>query len=309
MINLPNIDLQKRLPIIIGVVLAFVSVIIANSYIRQREQELIEIARRQAEKQLAIEKVLVASQDIDKGARIEANMVEYAEIPVDYIQPRATDSTERIVDKITLAPIARGEQILLNKLGVPEEIRDTGSLSFRTPPGKRAILIPVDNISSVGGMIKPSDHVDILGVIPQTQEVEGQTVTQNITVPLFQNVLVLAVGQETESTRTGSKSAGEVNSITVALFPQEAIIVAFVQEQGRLRFTLRSPADKEIVAVQPADWNALFNLLFPDMIRQLQAQPLKLEDDKKEEAQIKIDSAPEVEIYRGTKKEVVPLLY
>jgi pilus assembly protein CpaB len=264
---------------------------------------MMALVRAQAQKKLEMEKVVVAKKDIPRGVSIEERMVTFKEVPIDYIQPRAARSIGRVVDKIAIAPISKGEQILLNKLTTSTQ--DFSSLSYRTPPGKRAILIPVDDVSSVGGMIKPDDYVDILGVIPQTQEIEGEKVTQYFTVPLFQKVLVLAVGRETVTSRTGTKKSGSgVKSITVALSPQEATLIAFVQEHGKIRFILRSPEDKDVVQVEPASWETLFKYLFPNYkLQKVEPEP------KEEKKEVKKPSTPEVEIYRGTQKEVVPLLY
>lgn len=324
--------MQKRLPIIIAAIVGLVAMIFGNSYLSQREKEVAERAR--ILKEGKVEEVVVARDEIEKGAIIEERMVGLEKIPGKSIQPRATNSLDRIVGKISLAPFSKGEQILLNK--VTSSVQEFTSLAYRTPPGKRAITLPVDSISSVGGMIKPSDYVDILGVVPQVTQVEDKQITQYAIVPLFQKVLVLAVGADLG---TGVAAAGKdktgrseervsANTITIALSLQEATMLAFVQEQGKLRFVLRSPADADIPAIQPANWDSLFVHLFPEahrlMQQQIEAQrktkkradqaavsgiPLALQpqlvtEDDEEPA---LPPPPEVEIYRGTQREVIPL--
>lgn len=296
--NLPNIDIQKRLPLIIAVVLGLVAVIFANSYLKQREQEIAARARSREK----VAQIVVAKEDIPRGAHIERRMVALQKMPEQSIQPRATSSIERVIDKITIAPISEGEQILLNKLASSAQAFD--SLSYHTPPGKRAITIPVDNISSVGGMIRPSDYVDILGVVPEiVKTLDGEQVTRYATVPLFQKVLVLAVGSSLKGAPAVQTKRGErspvANTITIALSPQETTMIAFVQEQGKLRFILRSPADTEVSQVYPANWDTLFMYLFPERQKMLEAMT-------QQEPQ-KIEAPPEVEIYRGTRRELVPL--
>lgn len=295
--------MQKRLPLIIALVLGIIAVLMANVYLRQREVDLAARARARAGKQEQVGRILIAKQAIPRGTRIIESMIDFKDVPESFIQPHATRSVDRVVDKIAMADISKDEQILLNK--VASELTDLSSLSSRTPPGKRAITIPVDNISSVGGMIRANDYVDVLGVIPQTGEVEGKKVTQYVTVPLFQKVLVLAVGSDVgtgASRRDKEDKTTAVNTITIALSPEEATMIAFVQEQGKLRFILRSPGDTQVHPVKPASWDTLFMYLFPELRNQLDAVQQQEPPPDVPEPQV-----PEVEIYRGTTREVVPL--
>lgn len=301
---LPNINvlqakLQKKLPLIISLALGLAAMLAANAYIKGREKQLQLMEQRQ-KKQAQLGRVLVAKEDIPQGDQIEEKMMVLKELPLEGIQPRTTDSPERLIGKVVIAPIDKGEQISLTKLASSVKEIGVGGLSGRTPPGKRAITIPVDVVSSVGGMIRPNDYVDILGAIPDTQEVEGQKVTQYITVPLFQKVLILAVGSDLGGSRAQSAKGEEKTSsstLTIALSPQEATMAAFVQEQGKLRFILRSPTDPDVSPAQPTSWGTLFAYLFP------QSQPsnnLVVET-------VAEKPAPQVEIYRGTELQVVPL--
>jgi pilus assembly protein CpaB len=243
--------------------------------------------------------VLVANQDIPQGARIDSDMFEVMTAPSQNVPPQVASSLSQVVGKTAGVPIARGEPIMLNNLTAARQTQAT-SLATATPIGKRAITIPVDNISSVGGMIKPGNYVDIICTIPtpvQTQE--GKQTTQDVILPLFQNVLVLAVGEklsaEEMDMRTKEKESSVVAPIiTLALSPNEANIIAFVQEQGKIRLILRSPADAQIQAVQPISWDTLFQYFVPPEERGKQT----IRQEKPQEL---------IEIYRGLNREMVPL--
>ena len=77
--------------------------------------------------------------------------------------------------------------------------------------------------------------------------------------------------------------------ITLALSVHEANLVAFVQEQGRIRLILRSPGDTQVQPVAPASWDTLFRTVMPQAFTQPQEAP---KPQKK------------VEIYRGLQKEI-----
>jgi len=188
------------------------------------------------------------------------------------------------------------------------------SLAMATPVGKRAVSITVDSNSSLMGMIRPGDYVDVIGVIPvPALTADGKQATQAAVMPLFQNILVLAVGRDLGASAyagdsryrkegdTSSSSSGSL--ITLALSPQEASLVAFAQDQSKIRLTLRSPADSRIEQVQPATWDTLLQYAIPQL-NQAKGQTA--------EQQVVTPALPkekpkEVEVYRGLKKEVITL--
>lgn len=294
---------------VIGIALALISLVIINFYIEQERQNIKNKAKEVIEQirtnQAA---VLVAKSDIPKGAVIESNLLEATIVPNQYVQPQAVTSIDRIAGMVAIASISQGEQITLSKLS-RQNTASASSLAMATPIGKRAITISVDNLSALVGMIKPGDYVDVISMLPvPTQTPDGKTVTEVVTVPLFQNVLILAVGQDTtapvaaETSRYSKEERKEIPSlITLALTPQEVNFIAFVQEQGKLRLVLRSPADSQIQPVQPASWETIFRYVMPQMpqAQQQGAAGQALEQKKKPTSY--------VEVYRGMSKESIPL--
>lgn len=285
---LPKITLPKKyLPLIVAIASGLLAVFLINIYITQQTEEA---KKREAARQKNLVSVMVAKVDIPAGTTIKENMVKEEIINKSLTQPRVATSMDRVVDRIAIAPIAKGEQILLNKVTLSG--MET-SLSSKVPKGKRAITIPVDNISSVGGMIRPGDHVDIVGLVPiPGLGAEGKA--QMTSLPLFQDVTILAVGQEYTSipgAQKGEKALSPI--ITLALPPEQANLVAFVLEQGKIRLILRSPEDAQVQPATPATWDALFRMVMPERFVQAPVEPPK---PKKQ-----------VEIYRGLQKEVKAL--
>jgi len=297
---------KRRIILIIGIVLAMVAVIMVNIYVAQQREIIKEQAKRElVQIQSNQGAVLVAKEDIPKGTVIDGNLLETAIVPNQYVQPQAATSLDRISGMITIIPISKGEQIILSKLS-NQQTQGGGSLAMATPVGKRAITITVDNVSSLVGMIKPGDYVDVIGMLPiPVQTPDGNATQQVAVVPLFQNVLILAVGQETGMPQGApggryarEEKGGEIPSlITIALSPQEANLIAFVQEQGKIRLILRSPADSQIQSVQPASWETLFKYMMPQEVREA----------GKAEAIEEPSQTGYVEIYRGLNKEKIPL--
>ena len=93
---------------------------------------------------------------------------------------------------------------------------------------------------------------------------------------MFQNVLVLSVGtrvrgaseKESASRRKAVESAPKEDAaplITLSLSPEEANILAFVKEQGKIQLILRSPGDAQTKPVQPTSWATVLKYLFPQI--------------------------------------------
>jgi len=281
--------MKKYLPLIVSAIFGVIAALLAYNMVKKQAEE---VKSRIIENQKNLSTVVVAKQDIPAGATIAENMVEEITVNTAMLQPRAATSIDRVVNKVTLAPISKDEQILLNKLALTgQEL----SLSAKVPPGKRAITIPVDNIASVGGMIRPGDHVDIVGIVPIPMVgPDGKQVNQMTYLPLFQNVLVLAVGQDFANTLASQKQVTSSPIITFALSPQEANLIAFVQEQGKIRLILRSPQDAQIQPATPATWDTLLKTVMPQAFQE--SQPQKTEQ--------RSGSRRQVEIIRGLEREV-----
>ncbi|MDP2928219.1 MAG: Flp pilus assembly protein CpaB [Candidatus Omnitrophota bacterium] len=295
---------KQKLILISGVVLGIMAIVMTKMYLDQQQQALQEKAKAAiASMQSNQTAVLVAKQDIPQGSVIGAGMFNTSIVPNKFVQPQAVTSLDRIAGMITVAPISKGEQISLSKL-MNERKSDSGGLAGATPSGKRAISIVADSIASLSGMVKPGDYVDVLAILQiPIQGQDGKVTGQTAVIPLFQNVLVLAVGQNIGgmASSTGryvenaSASSGGGNAlITLALGPQEANLVAFVQEQGKMRLVMRSPADAKIEPMAPASWDSLFQYIMPP------------KQEVKPDIPV-VDTNEYVEVLRGLTKEKVPL--
>lgn len=300
---------QRIIILAVAVLLGIVALFMVKAYLDQREQAIIASANKALEtaKEEKISNqvtVFVAKQNIPSGATISSNMLDPKIASTQQVKPSVIVSLDKIVGMTAMVNIAKNELITADKLSAPgKESQQTG-LSQLTPPGKRAITINVDNISGLVGMIKPGDYVDVLTTLPlPVKTPDGKQATQVVTLPLFQNISVLAVGQEIGTTiaqderykkKETSAKAEAAPLITLALSPQEASLLAFAQEQGKIRLVLRSPVDSKTQPIQPATWDTFFQYITP---------PEQLE----KEAKAKQQQGPTVEIYRGLNKEQVPL--
>ncbi len=119
------------------------------------------------------------------------------------------------------------------------ERRRSDGLAGQIGSGNRAISISVDATSSVTGLIKPDDRVDIIGTF-RFPEMKGDKSLDVITMTILQSVRIIATGKNMGlgSSSTLKKSRG-YNTVTLELSPKEAEMIIFATQKGRLVLSLR----------------------------------------------------------------------
>lgn len=164
------------------------------------------------------------------------------------------------------------------------------SFSLRTPPGKRAVTINIDSLSAVGGLINPGDYVDIVGQL----NVPNDQGAQEVISVLFQSIQVLAIGSNFNSATSSvqvydaQQRAGSLY-VTLALDPEEAGLLIFARNKGKLQLSLRSPQEKGIKNVQVASWGALSDFVLQKQGTELSVPKPKVVEGSKKTDAIKLD--------------------
>lgn len=293
---------QRLIFLVVGVTLGLIAVVMVNVYIK----DAAENAKRQAAKTLEKMRqnqavVLVAKQDIPPNTPIQGAMLETAIVPREYVQPQAATSLDSVNGMVTVAPISRGEQVSFTKLSSVSQQVKKRDLATVTPVGKRAVAVTAENISDVIGLINPGDSVDLIAVLSTPKKAaDGKITMQQTITPVFQNVLVLAVGQDTETRITAQaktlRDKDRSAQITVALEPNEANILTFLQEQGKIRIVLRSSQDTQITFSEPITWESVFERI----------PSLRPPEEEKPKPVVVVEEET-VEIYRGLNKEKIVL--
>ncbi len=216
--------------------------------------------------------VLKAKRDIKEMETINETLMDFEPIPKRFLEPAAVffeakeDQKEAITSKknlsgtVAVVPIKKGEQITYNKLMEPG--MRTG-LSPQITPGKRAISVPVNEVSGVSKLVKPGDRVDMIAVISM-----GQGAANKVARTILQDVVVLAVGRSVTNNvartveldqYTGKEKvrnlAEDPNfaSVTLEVEPAQAQAMALVLAAGdnQLSLSLRNNDDTDRVQVEP----------------------------------------------------------
>lgn len=228
--------MKKKLVVAVG--LALIAVVSLWLYSRSLEQETAGGQKVT---------VLVAGEDIPAGGRVTKAALALRDVPEAYVHPAAIRKGEenQIIGRPVANKISQGQPLLWSDF----ELQRTAAsrrLSAAVQKGQRAITIPVDASGSLAGMLRPGDHVDILGTFARNQGTDWSTVT------LLQNVLVIATGDErgaVENEEPAHPGSGPrtFSNITVAVDLEEAELLVFSMQRGPINVALRSQDDIESV--------------------------------------------------------------
>ena len=139
--------------------------------------------------------------------------------------------------------------------------KERTGLPAQTRSGWRAVSIPVSSVTSVSGLIRPNNFVDVIGTF-HFPDSRGDSSLDTVTMTILQRVKVLATGTDIGyAQQNGSQSSSmsrSYSTVTLELTPKEVEMIIFAQQKGSLTLTLRSFEDPNITSdVQSVDWSYL----------------------------------------------------
>lgn len=198
------------------------------------------VAPEQARASVETVQVVVAQASVPPRTVLGRNVIALRPFPKAYLPKGAMTSLDGAVGKVTVAPLATGEVVLASHLASAES---KVALAYHVPAGKRAITIPVNEVTGVAGFIQPGDHVDVVAVLGGDQAGGGAATPRRAQL-LTQDALVLAVGQRQDSdAQTATGNLTGYTSLTLALSPQDALRLSLAAAEGSILATLRPAAD------------------------------------------------------------------
>jgi pilus assembly protein CpaB len=192
--------------------------------------------------------VLIATQDIPLGTAVTEAMLGQRDLPRSYVEDRHIPAGEaqRVIGVRITSGVRAGESLLWSDLATSsDQSRDLSSL---VRSGQRAISVRADAAASFGGLVRPGDRVDVLLTLERSTQ-------DPVTVPLLQNQLVLAAGQDTGAVQRAGQGAAQrgsaISQVTLSASVEQAQLLAFAGQRGRLTLILRNPDDIEILEGLP----------------------------------------------------------
>jgi pilus assembly protein CpaB len=178
--------------------------------------------------------VVVAKRNVARGEPIGPDRFAVREIPAEFVHASAIrpDRFGQYAGQRLGASLKAGEPLLDVHLESTVAV-----FSSTLPPGNRALTTEVDEVNSISGMLRPSDHIDLI-VSAHRNGGNGPEVT----FPLMSNVEVLATGQVTRK-RDANSQARTYTTITLSVSPRDADRIVVAKNSGKLTAVLRNPDD------------------------------------------------------------------
>ncbi len=200
--------------------LALVTTLAVIGYLQSLQQRVAVVPP------LKTEAVVVAKANIPERKVVSVDFLELRQLPATAIHPLAARRLEEVTNRVAVAPMFAGEQVLMNKLA-PAGI--TVGLSYVLPKDKRAMTIAVNEVIGVAGFVFPGDRVDVVGTVTLNDK--------SLTKIVLQDVEVMAIAQKVE--QKPGEDPRVTTSATLALAPEQAEVLAQVDNNGKVRLALR----------------------------------------------------------------------
>lgn len=241
--------MKNKIILIAAVVFGLLAAVLTRAYLSAKNDEFRALRERFARTHGTMD-VLCFRKDVPGGAVLTRDELGLKTVPKTGLRGQALteDSLADVLGRKLVGGRKTGE--LLFWADIEGGNPTAGGLAADIRRKMRALSISVSGASAVSGMVRPNDHVDVVGTFsfPKTAP-DGKTVFQElVTCTILQNVLVLATGQETAKTRLRGgfppTAGGAYSTVTLEVSPREAEMLVFAEQiKGRLSLTLRNRND------------------------------------------------------------------
>lgn len=196
----------------------------------------VEKRQEQIAEQNRMVRIAVASQALAFGTPLSSQNVHLVNWPANSVPDGAFTSMEDATKtRVALRPIVAGEPVLSSKVS---GINGRATLSANLPAGQLAFSIPITDISSAGGFIRPGDVVDVL----VTRKIPGEGASDNdkMTDVVLESVPVLGIDQVSDANKT-EPAIGKTATLQVDTLSAQKLALA--QQLGVLTLALRNVTD------------------------------------------------------------------
>lgn len=242
--------------------------------------------------QVEMREIVVATQDLEVGAAIEAGHLKLEPWPSNKILAGAFELIEDVVDRVTIG------RILVNEPVSERRLAPAGSgvgLSPKVPPGMRAMALRVDDVNSVAGFVLPEARVDVL----LTGTPVGHGDIGRLTKTILSHIKVIAAGEHLAPDASGRPK--KVPVVTLLLSPEQAELLTLARAEGQIQLVLRNSMDKAATKTAGVRRPELFSIDFKPAPKPRLGRPVA-------PRVIRVQAPPrptqEVEVYRGSLKSV-----
>ncbi|WP_176590869.1 Flp pilus assembly protein CpaB [Sphingobium sp. EM0848] len=217
----------------LAVFLGLGAVLLANAYFSGVEKRQERIAENQK-----MTGIVVATQNLGFGTPLTDQNLRMANWPANSIPVGAFTSLADALknSRVAVRPMVTGEPVLASKVSGSD---GRATIAANLPAGKLAYAIPINDVSGVGGFVRPGDVVDVLLTRPVPGD--GATANDKMTDVVLESVPVLGIDQISDESQTKpivSKTA------TLEVDTVGAQKLALAAQLGVVSLALRNVADQ-----------------------------------------------------------------
>ena len=176
--------MRQKIILAASVVIGLLAAFLAGSYISARERE-VDALRAQLARRYRTVDVVVPAKSLPAGTRLESEDLRVRAVPENALSGQTIRATPNIALRLVGRTLALGVEAArpLQWSDIEGGAPDDRGLAGMLRPKMRALSISVSGAASVSNMVRPTDHVDVLGTFAlPSKTVEGATELVTLTI-------------------------------------------------------------------------------------------------------------------------------
>ncbi|WP_373387751.1 Flp pilus assembly protein CpaB [Pseudomonas alcaligenes] len=218
-------------------------------YLKSKEAQYREAYKPPVERKVAL---VVPRRDIGKAEVVNKEKVAVLEVPAQFVPSGAVlaQDWKKLDGRMVEMPLQKGKPITWSAV----EGSSVSRFSENVELGKRAKTVKISKINSFDGLLRPGDHIDLLGSFAASDIglQEQPNMADAVVMTILEDLVVVAAGREDASGRKyetfyDQNSADGFNmnfsTISLMLTPQQVARVELAERSGDLVAVLRHPKD------------------------------------------------------------------
>ena len=240
--------MKKRIVIVAAIASGIVAALLTRFYLAGKDSEVRRMKEAFVQRYGEID-VLCFRRDVPAGAELTRKDIGEITVPKTGLRGQALtrEDLATVIGRKSVIAHRQGEVVFWSDIegGNPHE----SGLAADVKRTMRAISINASGAAAVSGMVRPNDHVDVIGTFVFPDETGKTSRDAMVTYTILQNVLVLATGRETAKGGAGRNGFGGqaregYSTVTLEVTPREAEMLVFCEQmRGHLTLTLRNRND------------------------------------------------------------------
>ncbi len=188
--------------------------------------------------------ILVAAADVPAGQFIQMQHVKWQawapeHITQAFIKNSPAEKSDSYIGAVVRQGIRAGEPVLKGQLVKPME---RGFLSAVLDAGKRAVAVPITNVTGIAGFVFPGDRIDLILTHSIHSPDDDKVNQRRASVTIVKDVRVLALDQDANDQGEGKAKVAKVATLEVS--PKQAEVLTLALQLGTISLSLRSIANE-----------------------------------------------------------------